>query len=163
VRQHGATLIQMMLALALVAVLAQLATPSYTALSQDLQRAAAAQQLLQAFRSARSQALLQQQAVRVEPLEAGWGVGWRVVDADSGLLLAEQRLPQRVRIVGNLADGVRFSAQGVPLRGNGGFHGGSLQICPHAEGGQPRQIVLAPSGRVRLRTDMAVEPLCAGP
>ncbi|MGG5291305.1 GspH/FimT family protein [Pseudomonas shirazensis] len=153
----------MMLALALVAVLAQLAMPSYTALSKDLQGAAAAQQLLQDLRSARSQALLQQQAVRVEPLEADWGLGWRVLDADSGRLLTKQRLPQRVRIVGNLADGVRFSEQGVPLRGSGGFHGGSLQICPHAEGGQLRQIVLAPSGRVRLRTDMAIEPLCAGP
>nr|WP_314878245.1 GspH/FimT family protein [uncultured Pseudomonas sp.] len=152
-----------MLALVLVAVLAQLAMPSYSALSQDLQRAAAAQQLLQDLRSARSQALLQQQAVRVEALQANWGLGWRVLDADSGRLLSEHRLPRELQIVGNLTDGVRFSARGVPLRGSGGFHGGSLQICPHAEGGQRRQIVLAPSGRVRLRTDMALEPLCAGP
>jgi type IV fimbrial biogenesis protein FimT len=162
VKQQGVTLIQMMFALALAGVLTQLAAPAYNAISKDLQRATAARELAQALRSARGQALLLQQAVAVQPLQGDWGMGWRVLRVHSGELLREQRLGTHLKIVGSLGNEVRFSAQGIPLRGNGGFLGGTLEVCGQPGDAERRQVVMAPSGRVSLRTDAAARPLCAG-
>lgn len=161
-RQQGATLIQMMCALAMVGLLTQLGLPSYAALSQDLQRAAVARDLLHTLRTARSHAMLQQHAVLVQPIDQDWGLGWRMLQANTGRLLREQRLGGGVQIVGNLPEGVRFSVQGVTMRSATVWRGGTLEICAHSAGAQRRQVILAPSGRVRLSTSMAAKPLCPG-
>ncbi|WP_310196962.1 GspH/FimT family protein [Pseudomonas hunanensis] len=160
-RQQGATLLQMMLALAMAALLTQLGMPSYAAFSEDLHRAAAARDLMQALRNARSHATLQQQPVRVQPINEDWGQGWRLLLADNGQLLREYPLRRGLKIVGNFDGEVRFSAQGIPMRGNA-LLGGRLEICGQSLDAQRRQVILAPSGRVRLSSDAADKPLCPG-
>lgn len=161
-RQQGATLIQMMLALAMAAVLIQLGMPAYNGLSDDLLRAAAARDLAQALRSARSHALLQGQAVLVLPLESDWGKGWRVMLAHNQQVLREQRLVRPLRIVANTGQQVKFSALGVPQGRNANLLGGTLHICQAGAAASQYRVVLATSGRVSLRTDELFEPLCAG-
>ncbi|MGH2290226.1 MULTISPECIES: GspH/FimT family pseudopilin [Pseudomonas] len=161
-RQQGATLIQMMLALAMAAVLIQLGMPAYNGLSDDLLRAAAARDLAQALRSARSHALLQGQAVLVLPLESDWGKGWRVMLAHNQQVLREQRLVRPLRIVANTAEQVKFSALGVPQGRNANLLGGTLHICQAGAAASQYRVVLATSGRLSLRTDELFEPLCAG-
>lgn len=161
-RQQGVTLIQMMSVLAMVALLTQLAAPAYANLTEDLRQAAAARDLAQSLRSARGDALLQNRSVVVQPLEGDWGKGWQTVLEGNQQLLREHRLGRPMRIAANL-EKLRFSGLGVPLRDNGAFSGGTLQICQRAQVSSQHRVVVAPSGRVSLRSGASEAPRCAGP
>lgn len=156
-KQRGVTLIQMMCALIIAALLTQLGMPAYTSWSDDLHRAAAARDLSQALRSARSHALLQGQPVLVQPLENDWGKGWRVRLDGNQQLLREHRLARPVRIASNTGEQVRFSALGIPLRYTNNFQSATLEICD-----SQYHVVLAKTGRISLRTGERKAPLCAG-
>ncbi|AXM97765.1 GspH/FimT family pseudopilin [Pseudomonas plecoglossicida] len=162
-KQQGVTLIQMMFALGMAALLTQLGMPAYARLSDDLHRAAAARDLAQALRSARSHALLQGQPVLVQPLENDWGKGWRVLLERNQQVLREQRLSRSLKIVGNTRGDVKFSALGVPLRTGNQWTSATLKICEPTSATSQIQVVLASSGRVDLRTEKKKDPLCAGP
>lgn len=162
-KQRGVTLIQMLFALGLVALLAQLGTTSYTTMSSNLQRQAAAQNLAQALRAARNEALLRNRVVTLEAREGGWSSGWRIlVDQREEPVLREYSASGRIEILGNqpVARRVRFSGLGVPLREGSAFLAGSLHVC-----GEPGQkaiyhIALSRTGRVTLRHDEPVKRLC---
>jgi len=159
VKQRGVTLIQMLSALAVAVLLTQLGMPAYARMTDDLHRAAAARDLAQALRSARSHALLLGQNVRVQGVESDWGKGWRVLLEHNEQVLREQRLSRPIRIMANTGDQIRFSALGVPL----GKRGGTLELCEKNAATSFTQVVMASTGRIRLRTG---EPekvsLCAG-
>ncbi|MCO7513795.1 GspH/FimT family pseudopilin [Pseudomonas guariconensis] len=161
-KQQGVTLIQTLCALALVSLLTQVGIPAYNHLSEGLHQAAAARELAHALRNARGHALLRQQTVLVRALQNDWGIGWRTLLAHDGQLLHERRLGRRLKVVGNLGNEVKFSGLGVPLRGNGAFLGGTFEICQGTTQASHLQVVLAPSGRISLRTGTADPPLCAG-
>ena len=155
-KQRGVTLIQMMFALAMAALLTQIGMPAYARLSDDLHRAAAARDLAQALRSARSHAMLQGQPVQVQSLENNWGNGWRVVLESNQQVLREHRLSRTMRIAQKTGRRVRFSALGVPLGRGNNFTGATLEICD-----SQYRVVLASSGRVSLRTEESNSPRCA--
>lgn len=162
-KQRGVTLIQLLFGLALVALLTQLATASYSAMSNDLQRQAAAKQLAQALRTTRNEALLRNEVVTLQAREDGWGSGWRIVlDRGEAPLLREYSASGRVTILGNqpVARQVRFSGLGVPLREGSAFLAGSLQICSEPGEKKLYQIVLSRTGRVSLRHEQPVKRLC---
>jgi len=162
-KQRGVTLIQLLFGLALVALLTQLATASYSAMSNDLQRQAAAKQLAQALRTTRNEALLRNQVVTLQAREDGWSSGWRIVlDRGEAPLLQEYSTSGRVTILGNqpVARQVRFSGLGVPLREGSAFLAGSLQICSEPGEKKLYQIVLSRTGRVSLRHEQPVKRLC---
>ncbi|WP_259679193.1 GspH/FimT family protein [Pseudomonas vranovensis] len=152
-----------MFALALVGMLTHISLPAYNTMSSGLQQHAAAQDLAQALRTARSEALLRNQVVRLQALEDNWSNGWRmVVEQDDLQLLYEQRL-ERASIVGNqpVARQVRFSGLGVPLHAGGAFQAGTLFICQRPEPFSQYRVVLAHTGRVSLREEPGEQPLCA--
>jgi len=162
-KQRGVTLIQLLFGLALVALLTQLATASYSAMSNDLQRQAAAKQLAQALRTTRNEALLRNEVVTLQAREDGWGSGWQIVlDRGEAPLLREYSTSGRVTILGNqpVARQVRFSGLGVPLREGSAFLAGSLQICSEPGEKKLYQIVLSRTGRVSLRHEQPVKRLC---
>lgn len=158
-RQQGATLLQIMTTLALIGVLLQLGAPAYATFTADLHQAATARDLAQTLRSARSHAMLQNHEVLVRPLEDDWGRGWRMQRAPDGHVLRERRQLRPVHIVANMTQ-VTFSGLGVPRRGNGAFFGGAWKVCPKNKGASHHQVVLAPSGRVSLRTEAVAPPGC---
>ena len=160
--QQGVTLIQMMYALGLTAALTQLGLPAYSAMSVSLQREASAQNLAQALRSARSEALLRNQRVSLTAFEGDWSKGWRMSADDEGLL-HEYRASGKVRVVGNqpLARQVHFSGLGVPLQAGGAFQAGTLHVCESPGTRSLHQVVLSRTGRVSLRHLATDQPLCA--
>jgi len=153
VKQQGVTLIQMMCALAVAVLLTQLGMPAYARMSDDLHRAAAARDLAQALRSARSHALLQGQVVLVQGLEGEWGKGWRVVLEHNQQVLREQRLSRQMQITSNSGVQVKFSSLGVPLGASNNWLGATLEVCERSTATSRYQVVLAPSGRVKLLTE----------
>ncbi|MBK4989243.1 GspH/FimT family pseudopilin [Pseudomonas sp. S36] len=161
-KQRGVTLIQMLSALAIAMLLAQLGMPAYATFSDDLHRAAAARDLAQALRSARGHAMLQGQPVRVQALDNAWGNGWVVMLEHNGQVLREHRLPRPLRIAGNIGATLRFSAVGIPMRPGGGWLGGTLDICERGTALSRHQVVLASSGRVRVATEVNETPQCRG-
>lgn len=157
-KQRGVTLIQMMFALAMAALLTQLGMPAYARLSDGLHRAAAARDLAQALRSARSHAMLQSQPVLVRPLENDWGKGWLVQLEHNQQVLREYRLTRSMRIIENTKGQVKFGALGMPV----GQFGATLSVCEASAAISKYQVVVSRAGRVDLRTGEKADSLCAG-
>ncbi|TDF80275.1 type II secretion system protein [Pseudomonas sp. H9] len=134
-------------------------------MSDGLLRQAAANDLAQALRSARSEALLRNSTVRLEALESDWSNGWRMLleDDDGPQLLLEWRTNGRTVIVGNrpVSRQVTFSGLGVAVLEAGGFQAGTLHVCQRPEALSHYQVVLSRSGRISLRDALFEQPLCA--
>jgi len=161
VKQRGVTLIQMLSALAIAVLLTQLGMPAYARMSDDLHRAAAARDLAQALRSARSHAMLQSQPVLVQALDGNWGNGWRVVLEHNQQLLREQRLSRPLNITSNRGEQFKFSALGVPMTLNNSWLGTTLEVCERSSASSRYQVVLASTGRVRLLAEDRNNTRCA--
>jgi type IV fimbrial biogenesis protein FimT len=164
VRQQGVTLIHLLFALTLLGLLTQMAIPAYNGMSSSLQRQTVATDLAQALRTARSEALLRNNVVSLQALDADWSNGWRMtLEDDSPQLLHEWRRNGRTIVVGNqpVARQVRFSGLGVPLLESGAFQAGTLHVCQRPEALSHYQVVLSRSGRVSLRDALIEQPLCA--
>jgi len=160
VKQRGVTLIQMLSAVAVAVLLTQLGMPAYARMSDDLHRAAAARDLAQALRSARSHAMLQSQPVLVQALDGNWGNGWRVVLEHNQQLLREQRLSRPLKITSNRGEQFKFSALGVPMTLNNSWLGTTLEVCERSSASSRYQVVLASTGRVRLDTKAQSNSRC---
>ena len=151
----------MMCALALISLLAQVGLPAYANLSHDLHQAAAAATWRKHCVAHAAMPCYSSKRYRYKRWR-DWGLGWRTHLAHNGQLLHEQRLARRLEIASNVDNEVTFSGLGVPLRGNRGFLGATLEICPRTEQTSRYWVVLAPSGRVDLRTGTRDSSRCAG-
>lgn len=171
-QQRGFTLIELLLGLIVSGILANLAVPSFKSLLESQQRHSAAQSLAQGLRYARTEAIARNRAVVIHALDDDWSQGWRVIvdmsgrghlDDDNPVLLERQDSGQ-VPIVGNgpLKSQVRFSGLGEPIFSGGGFRAGTVHVCATDQPQSLHQIVLAPSGRISLRSDRAEQALCRG-
>jgi len=166
--QQGFSLIELLMGLTIVGIVLLLVSPAFAALTESNYRQVAAQSLVSGMRSARSEAIARNQTVVIHGINDDWGQGWRIIldvngkgHEDSGNpLLVERRSDTRVPIFGNqhVRTSVRFSHLGEPLYG--GFQSGTLHICAAREPVSQLQVVLAPSGRVSLRSKKAAQALC---
>ncbi|WP_447743004.1 GspH/FimT family pseudopilin [Pseudomonas laurentiana] len=161
-KQRGVTLIQMLSALAVAVLLTQLGMPAYARMSDDLHRAAAARDLAQALRSARSHALLQGQPVLVQALDGNWGNGWRVALEHNQQVLREQRLARPLNITSSKGEQFKFSAQGVPMNLANTWFSFTLEVCERSSATSRYQVVMASSGRVNLLTKNSDNNRCPG-
>ncbi|HEN8801859.1 TPA: GspH/FimT family pseudopilin [Pseudomonas putida] len=160
-KQRGVTLIQMMTAMAVAILLTQLGMPAYARLSGDLHRAAAARDLAQTLRSARSHALLQSQPVLVQALDGNWGNGWRVVLEHNQQMVREQRLARPLEITSNRGEQFKFSAQGVPMMPSNSWLGVTLEVCERSSANSRYQVVMASTGRVNVLAEDRNNTRCA--
>lgn len=168
--QRGFTLIELLLGLLLSGILANLAVPGFKHLLESQERQSAAHALTQGLRYARTEAIARNRAVVIHAREDNWSLGWRVIvdmsgrghqDNDNPVLLERQESGQ-APIVGNgpLKSQVRFSGMGEPIFSGGGFRAGTVHVCTTDQAQSLHQIVLAPSGRISLRSDRAEQALC---
>ena len=169
-QQRGFTLIELLLGLIVSGILVNLAVPSFKSLLESQQRYSAAQSLAGGLRYARAEAVARNRPVVIHALEDDWSMGWRVIvdvsgrghlDDDNPVLL-ERQDSGRGPIVGNgpLKSQVRFSGLGEPIFSGGGFRAGTVHVCAREQAQSLHQIVLAPSGRISLRSDSAEQALC---
>ncbi len=70
--------------------------------------------------------------------------------------------PASARVVGNqpMRRRVRFGNQGEALYPSGAFQAGRLHVCAKRGPVSHHQVILAPSGRVRLESVEAEQALC---
>lgn len=172
-RRTGFTLVELLCALAVAAILLAAAAPLYSALRAQSLQTSARDQLLSALNLARHTAVMRQRPVSVcgrAPAgilcgngEAGWRHGWlafidpnrdercadadgdRRCDADAGELLRVGAAPPHpVSIRGN-----HFVGRAIRFAPSGyaPWNQGTFSVCsPEAK---PRYIVISPSGRIR--------------
>jgi len=170
--QRGFSLIELLMGLTIGGLVLLLVSPAYATLTASSYREQAAQSLFSGIRTARTEAVVRNQAVVIHAINDDWGQGWRMILDISGKghtdrdnpLLSERQSAAQVPIAGNrpVKSYVRFNGAGVPRFTGGGFQAGTLHICAAREPLSQYQVVLAPSGRVSLRNDKAEQPLCAG-
>ena len=163
-RQQGFSLIELLMGLAITGIVLQLVSPAFATLIESNQREQAAQALFSGIRTARTEAIVRNQAVMIHSINGDWSHGWRIILDISGEgemdgsnpLLVERQGNARVSIVGNgpVESSIRFRGQGESL------FGGTLHICAVREPVSQHQVVLARTGRVSLRNDKVGQPLC---
>ncbi|MBK5354096.1 GspH/FimT family pseudopilin [Pseudomonas sp. TH41] len=171
-RQQGFSLIELLMGLTIVGIVLLLVSPAFAQLTESNRREDAAQSLYSGIRTARTEAITRHQGVVIHALNGDWGQGWRIILDISGKgqkdssnpLLVERQSGTRVLIVGNrpVSSFVRFSDLGEPQFSRGEFQAGTIHICAASEPVSLLQVVLAPSGRVSLRSTKTAQALCTG-
>jgi len=161
--QHGFTLIELMITLAVFAVLLAVIVPSYSDMTLGSKLRSQANELVAGAVLARSEAIKRNSAVRMcvsadgaSCIAGGWEQGWVVfhdVDDDGALdvgeavLLQHQAAASGFKITGSVTS-VRFQATGL------GATQASLTVCRATPtvGGQERVVSISLTGRASVTT-----------
>jgi type IV fimbrial biogenesis protein FimT len=164
---HGFTLIESLVALAIVGAITVVAVPAYGNFLAYYRLRSEAQMLAWALQFARSEAIKRNTRVNVCKSAdhvhctktGGFDAGWIIhadpgsigqPDADDPPMRMEPRAPDGITIRGNkpVADLVSYTPYGHPRLLNGGLQMGTFTLC--RPGFDAVQVVLANSGRVRI-------------
>ncbi len=145
-RPSGFTLIEMMVTVAIAAVVAAIAAPSFrTTIANNAVRAAA-RDLTTSINTARMQSMSTRNNVQVAPANGGWGGGW-TLDYAANAPEDDKTFTPPANI--NLA---RTDDNGaLVFRGRGGLQSGSatFTICHGTESVSGRTITVSFLGKVR--------------
>lgn len=164
--QLGFTLVELMVTIALVAILMGLAAPTFIESRRNAQLTSLANSVLSSINTARAEALKTGLQVYVVPMtNNNWATGWRVyvdVDADRAysaaadrVLLEQPAFDPSITIDTTVGTGfddngakyIMFNASGYPRRNNGAFNADSLGLSNSVG---RRAIILNAVGRARV-------------
>ncbi|RMM37116.1 Type IV pilus bioproteinsis protein FimT [Pseudomonas coronafaciens pv. coronafaciens] len=164
-RHAGFTLIELLIVVALVAILANIATPSFKELIDSSRGLATAQELASGIRSARVAAITRNQIVTIHAIDDDWSNGWRIILDPNGkgpdendTLLVERANDGKSRVAGS-----RKRARQMSFNGLGGLRGrtnDTLHVCAWAQPVSNYRVIVAATGRVRLEDNKKASALC---
>ncbi|MGJ3700374.1 GspH/FimT family pseudopilin [Variovorax sp. AFSI2.2] len=155
--RSGFTLVELMVVIAIAAILGSLGVPAFRDLLLNQRLAAASSGFVAALNLARTEAIQRSQRVHVVALTANdWSSGWAVragTDAAPQIVRNFEKLPAGVGIDAGLGDGfvqgLDYDSNGFSRRAGGsGFGAGCLTL--KAESGRRASIVVSASGRARV-------------
>jgi len=169
--QHGFTLVEMIVVMAVMAVLLSTGISQLRSVTDSLKLTAAANSLVSHFHFARSEAIKRNGRVVLCTSDdatacaasGGWDQGWIVFhDTNANgsrepaepLLARKDRFSAMLRLTGNLnvARYVSFTPNGAAKLSSGAFQAGTLTICRQSdEPGEARQVILSAVGRPRVQ------------
>lgn len=154
---RGVTLVEMAVALAVVATLSTMGAAGFASLIGRSRATTDANDLLNAIELTRSEAAKRGRRVTMLPIGADWSNGWTVfvdfdgnrrIDPGEPVVLVHSPLARTTRVVTNTTPGyIAFAASGMPQQYNGGFLAATIELC---DSGTSRSIVLAKTGRPRV-------------
>ncbi len=167
----GFTLVELLVVLAVAAVLAALGIPSWRAAAETWQVTGVSDAFVASLHLARSEAIKRHDRVALcksadgvlcAPA-GGWDQGWIIFhdrnnngrrEEAEQILRRQQPLPTALRLSGNLkvAQYVSFVPSGATALVGGGFQAGTLTVCwESGRTSAARQIILNATGRARVR------------
>lgn len=171
-RGHGFTLIELMVVIAMVAIIASLAAPSLQVGIAKQKVSVAASDLMASLMQARSEAITNNQQTIVEPKDASdWSRGWRIyVDTDKDKsytegtdILVTTVAPAAVNVVTNdasIGNLVGFQATGFLLGQSAGGIVFASSSVPSSE--FKKGVKISRVGRIRSCTSTTGNDGCAG-
>ncbi|MCF8167416.1 MAG: GspH/FimT family pseudopilin [Rhodoferax sp.] len=165
----GFTLIELMVVVAIAAILVSQAVPSLTATVRSIQLSTATSTFFSSLILTRSEAIKRNsRAVLCKSFagiacssSGGWEQGWIVfhdlnnnvtVDAGEVILLRQEALQLPMRLNGNehVANYISYTATGTTQMVSGAFQAGTLTVCSESSTRvYARQIVISSMGRPR--------------
>ena len=168
-RSGGFTLIELMVTLAIAAVLMMVAVPSLTTFRRNAELTSATNTLLASINAARGEAMKRGRSAMVVANGTSWNAGWTVFvdtvatqtysDADVTVLVQPALTNFNVTgTPGSTATGTTpyllFDASGYSKTKTGGFNALTLSITPNFTtdaqlSDQTRRVVIAATGRAR--------------
>lgn len=143
-RSKGFTLVELMVVLAVAAVLISIAMPSLQSISDSNALKATTRDLISAINTARSQSISTRSDVTVQPATGGWGDGWSIVYDNAAAETNQDYVPR---------DGVTVAREGatgtLTFLSRGGLQGGaaSFSLC-HQDLVQGRTVSVSFLGKV---------------
>ncbi|MBB4865157.1 type IV fimbrial biogenesis protein FimT [Pseudomonas nitritireducens] len=166
-RNRGVTLVELLFALAILAIAVAIATPSLGELLNNHRASTATQDLRSALDFARESAVHSGQSTSIAPLDGDWNSGWEVYpDPDN----RGQRQPQNAPLIAHGPLGIRriqtdtlsrryihFTPRGNSIQPNGALHAGTLTLC--GDGSRSFRIILNKVGRIRTESG-TTDALC---
>ncbi len=187
-KKRGFTLIELMVTIALVAILAALAVPGFAPLIASTRLSAATNELYTSLVQAKSEAVRSGSRVTICPssdssscLISGtpnWATGWitfadstratsdPVVDAGESILEIGQPVSDTIRIIGNTSY-ASFTSDGTPKLINGGTYLATIRVCSTSTNltndNRVRDIKIIRTGRIEIVKTPGVAATCPTP
>lgn len=174
-RRRGFTLVEMMVVIAMIAILLGIATPSFIAYRRNAELSGTANEFLAALSAARAEAMKRQLRAFVVPADgASWTSGWiAFVDVNSNVtagaltmedgvdfeitrhaaLPASLSTPASADVTNFLTGGVpyaMFNGSGFMVDLNGAFPAGGVHAVDLYNGTDTRRIIANTTGRLRV-------------
>ena len=167
--RHGFTLVEVIVVVALIAILMSMAVPSLASFQRNSELRASASGFLAAVQSARAEAMKRGMDTYVVPVsDNNWATGWTVyadVDRSQSLtgndvvIMQTGAIASKTSVTGGLAVAaefagtsgkfIRFNGGGFPLAMDGSFRGGAIEFGVTGST-EKRRVVLNAVGRTRL-------------
>jgi type IV fimbrial biogenesis protein FimT len=168
--QRGFTLVELMLALVVAAILLSVAIPSFTGIVRDNRMASAVNALSGAIHLARTEAIRRNTRVTLCKSNDGsscanngsWEQGWIVFaedgntagntygarDANETILRIQDSIGNNITMAGssgNVSSLISFLPDGIPVQN------GNIKVCDSRTGNVGRELQLIASGRLRVK------------
>jgi type IV fimbrial biogenesis protein FimT len=187
----GVTLIELMVGVALLAILMAVAAPNFQGMTASSRLTSASNELLGSLQQARAQAIRTGSRVTVcrstdgaqcdTTAGVGWERGWIVfqdttrssadaeIDAGEAVLTNIAASGTGTTIAGTIpiANYVSFAADGRPRLMGGGVQSGTLRVCNPAnsltDNSRARDIVLSSTGQISVTRPAAIAANCPAP
>lgn len=166
-REAGLTLMELLVAIAVLGVLLSIGVPAFGNFAVDSRLASATNRFVSAIHLARSEAVRRNARVTLCPSGDGvscatggeWAQGWIVFadldstgERDSGepILAVGQGIGGGVQITGNtpVRHYISYIGLGATRRANGALQMGTVTLCAGTEG---RQVIISRTGRPRVQ------------